>query len=225
MSKENSGRAIKGSQYWTQVIVNEKPEILKNKINEAISRKDDIEWRSPLESENFAEYSDNQFLLKLDLKPDVINLKEFWPKGGPHWDALGVSKSEPKSRYLVEAKSHIQEMLSPPSKASEPSLEIIKNSLGDTKTFCKANEDVFWYRRCYQYFNRLAHLKFLRVNKSVDAYMVFLYFVNDDTIEKTSFQKWKGALEFFKSYTGLNESPLANFVVDVFIDIDEIRRK
>jgi hypothetical protein len=221
MSIINQKPAKKGSQYWIQKLVNERSEILSDRINQAIKRSSDpIRWVSPLKENEYVEYSDDDFVSILELEPEQVRLNEFWPKRGPNWDGLGVSDSG--NRFLIEAKSHIQEMVSSPCKASKPSLDLIKKSLEETQKFCNANSNLNWNSYFYQYFNRLAHLKFLRVDRSVEAYLVFLYFVNDTKMKHHANEdKWKGAIELFHSYAGLKRTKLTPYIVDVFIDVSE----
>jgi hypothetical protein len=88
--------AKKGSQKWIQKLVNEKPQLINSKIRQNLNlpENEKIEWLSPLKSDEYAEYRDEAFLQKLDIEPKTILLTEFWPKGGPQWDALGKSSSE-----------------------------------------------------------------------------------------------------------------------------------
>jgi hypothetical protein len=214
--------AEKGSQFWIQKLVNENPNLLSTRINQVNKTENDpIIWQSPKKEKNFVEYSDDDFISVLRFKPEELKLNEFWPKRGPNWDCLGISNSG--NRFLVEAKSHIQEMVSPPSRASKPSIDLIKMSLKQTQDFCKANENIDWSSCFFQYFNRLAHLKFLRFDRTVAAYLVFLYFVNDTSIKNPASEvEWKGAIELFKSYAGIKKTLLSRYIIEVFIDVNEM---
>jgi hypothetical protein len=74
-----------------------------------------LTWVSPLESERFAEYYDDGFLLAIGRFDLLDALRDFWPSGGPHWDALAVARSQ-DGRWLgpvlLEAKSYASEMRS-----------------------------------------------------------------------------------------------------------------
>jgi hypothetical protein len=214
--------AKKGSQYWIQKLVNERPEILSDRIGQAIKKSNDpIRWVSPLKEMEYVEYSDDDFISILELEPEQVRLNEFWPKRGPNWDGLGISESG--NRFLIEAKSHIQEMVSPPSGASDQSLEFIDESLGKVKDLCHVKNNIIWSGYFYQYFNRLAHLKYLRFDRSVEAYLVFLYFAKDTTMKHPANEdEWKGAIELFHSYAGIKRTLLSQYIVDVFIDVSEI---
>jgi hypothetical protein len=75
----------KGSLKWIQEAVNQHPDFLKRKIKEACGLKpaQTIEWVSPLEDDEYAEYRDQQFLDRLDVQLPNTQLKYFWPRYGP----------------------------------------------------------------------------------------------------------------------------------------------
>src|SRR2546429_687735 len=86
------GRAFAGSRLQIQTYVNRHPEPLNAAIFEALPDLADgrarLKWVSPLEEERFAEYLDASFLAALGLAELSGMLTEFWPQGGPRWDAL-----------------------------------------------------------------------------------------------------------------------------------------
>jgi len=144
--------AIKGSQKWIQKLVNEKSDLLSSLIKTQLnlSDTDKITWLSPLAEDGYAEYQDHAFLDLLDITLTKVPLSDFWPLRGPVWDGLGKSKTG--RVFLVEAKSHISEVLSPGTGAGVKSLsERVKSSFdlcliskcsikyemkGFTPTFC-----------------------------------------------------------------------------------------
>jgi hypothetical protein len=96
-----------------------------------------------------------------------------WPKGGPHWDALGKHGGE---AFLVEAKAHAQELQSGPSRAENAApVELIGKSLNEVKAYLGVDSSRDWTGRYYQYANRIAHLYYLRVLNNIDAYLAFVY--------------------------------------------------
>jgi len=120
---------------------------------------------------------------------------------------------------LVEAKSHISEVLSPKTGARVTSLRKIKKSLNETKVFLHSNSEHDW-SSIYQYTNRLAHLYLLRVLHEVPAYLVFVYFVNDkDMNGPKSIDEWNGALSPLTSYLGIGRHRLKKYIADIFIDV------
>jgi len=126
---------------------------------------------------------------------------------------------------LVEAKSHISEVLSPKTGAGEKSLRKIKKSLNETKAFLHSNSEHDWASTFYQYTNRLAHLYLLRALNEVPAYLLFVYFVNDNNMNgPKSIDEWNGALSLLTSYLGIGRHRLKKYIADIFIDISEIEK-
>jgi len=202
--------------------VNENPELLESNIraNLDLSKNEKISWLSPLKEDEFSEYRDKQFLTLLDVKPEKP-LEDFWPPGGPQWDALG--KSNFGNLFLVEAKSHIPELISSSRAENEDSIGLIDKSLEETKKFLNTNVEVDWSHRFYQYTNRIAHLYFLRVLNKLPAYLVFVYFVNDfEQKGPTSVSEWQGAIKLLHSYLGLRRHKLQRYVCDIFIDVNAL---
>lgn len=165
-------KATRGSQHWLQFFVNERPDILNKNIGLG-----NINWLSPLKSDEFAEYRDKSFLDLLGIRLTKRPLSDFWPSRGPQWDALGIS--EAGEAILVEAKAHIQEIFSPPSQASPKSLKCIFKSLDETSSALRAQPGLDWSRRFYQYANRLAHAFLLKELKDVPTRLLFIYFTGD----------------------------------------------
>lgn len=92
MSRYPQDRGEKGSLKWIQAFVNERPRELDDAMR-AASRggiQTPIEWLSPLETDDYAEYRDGAFLEKLDISLEKPSLSDFWPRRGPQWDALAV---------------------------------------------------------------------------------------------------------------------------------------
>ncbi len=217
------GPAKRGSQKWIQEIINNNPEILNTKVIKKlpIPESDIINWYSPLAEDDYAEYQDQSFLDLLNIELSKFPLSDFWPSRGPVWDALGKSSSG--SIFIIEAKSHIQEIVSSGTKASEESLKIITASLNKTRKYLNSKSDTDWSKIFYQYTNRLAHLYLLRVLNNIPAYLLFVYFVNDkDMNGPKSRDEWSGAIKLLHSYLGINRHKLNNYVIDVFIDVERL---
>ena len=211
--------ASKGSQKWVQMIINEKPKFLNEKIRRKLNlqKDEDIQWLSPLKRDGYAEYRDQEFVDRLGVNLRRIPLADFWPKNGPQWDALG--KSFFGKLLLVEAKSHIPELISTmQAKDKESEMKILK-SLEKTKHFLNIKAETEWSRPFYQYTNRIAHLYLLRRNELL-AYLVFIYFINDLEMRgPTTEKEWKGAITLLHSYLGIGRHKLQNFIADVFVDV------
>jgi hypothetical protein len=187
-----------------------------------LAEEEPIHWLSPLKDDDFAEYSDQAFLERLGIALERRPLGSFWPKGGPVWDAL--AKTDRRQVILVEAKAHIPELVSPRTGATGVSLRRIRQSLAETKLFLGSRSEADWSANFYQYTNRLAHLYLLRELNGVQAFMLFLYFINDKEMCGPSTQaEWKGAVSLLKSFLGLQRHKLSRYVLDRFIDIRELQ--
>ena len=187
-----------------------------------IPSSDPIEWVSPLADDEYAEYRDQDFLDRLDLRLSERPLNAFWPVRGPQWDALGRTR---KGRViLLEAKANIPEVVSPGTGAGPDSRPLIENSLTATKEFLGIDPDIVWTGKLYQYTNRIAHLYLLRELNAVDAYLVFTYFIgSEDVAGPTTVAEWKAALTVAKKVLGLPErNRLSKYIAEVFIDVNEI---
>jgi hypothetical protein len=88
-----SGRANAGSQRHIQFYVNEKPSLLNRAIDNAFDREFGLLWVSPLKNEHYQEYKDVEFLTALGMGKHGQQLRDFWPKSGPRWDALARVES------------------------------------------------------------------------------------------------------------------------------------
>ncbi|MFC1839814.1 hypothetical protein ACFL1N_09550 [Thermodesulfobacteriota bacterium] len=214
-----------GSLKWTQKLINEKPELLNAGIKNTFSLAQDekIEWVSPLKSDEYAEYRDDAFIQKLGINLNKKTLKEFWPNGGPQWDALG--RTNQGKCFLVEAKAHVGEIVSKPSQAEGRSLEKIKRSLDETKQYVNSKSSADWSSYFYQYTNRLTHLYFLWVLNSIPTYLIFIYFLNDKEMKGPETKaEWLSALKVMKKYLGIRRNKLNKFVGEMFIDVRDLQR-
>jgi hypothetical protein len=221
MSIQNQGKAARGSQFWLQKLVNERPEAFNKAIGDAAPALagQTIEWVSPLASENYREYRDLAFLKKLDVQLPERPLDKFWPRGGPVWD--GLARTSAGEVLLVEAKSHIPEAVSPPSRASGQSLKKIRSSLDETKHYLLGNRDADWAGIFYQVANRLAHLYLLRILNKVPSHLVFVYFVGDQGMNgPKTVEEWKGAIRTIETFLGVEHTKLSPFVHHVYYNID-----
>lgn len=123
----------------------------------------------------------------------------------------------------MEAKSHIPEMVSPKTGAGAESLEKIKESLDRTKRFLNSKSEHDWSSTFYQYTNRLAHLYLLRELNDLPAYLIFIYFVNDEEMKgPKSIDEWVGAIKLLHSFFGIGRHKLSKFIADLFIDVRRI---
>lgn len=217
----------KGSLKCLQTVINNKPSIINNEIKTKIGKKNiSIDWLSPLKEDDYAEYRDIDFIKMLNVDTNYMSLKEFWPNNGPQWDGLAKGYFDNKEiAFLIEAKANIPEMVSPPSGAkSEKSIALINKSLNDVKGYVKSSSQADWSSYFYQYCNRLAHLYYLRVINKIPTYMVFVYFIGDETVDgPTTKEEWIGAIKVMKNYLGIDKRhKLSEYVIDIFIDKSDL---
>lgn len=211
----------KGSLKWIQELINYNSELFNRRIQDHIKHDLSLtEWMSPKKEDEFAEYRDKDFLESLGIKECQARLFEFWPKGGPQWDALGKLKN--KFYFIVEAKANIFEITSSCQATSENSKTKINNSIIRTKQFLNISSGQNWLNGFYQYANRLCHLYFLRELCGVNAYLIFVYFCNDTTHIPTSIEQWHGAIKLQKHLMALGRHRLQKYIVEIFIDFEEI---
>lgn len=88
MSRVPQRRGEHGSLKWIQSCVNAHQQILDDAILAHLPNTKSIAWRSPLASDEFAEYRDGAFLSALRLDRLTDDLAQFWPARGPngmHW--------------------------------------------------------------------------------------------------------------------------------------------
>ena len=215
-----------GSLKDLQVAINKKKKYLDAEISKVIGKQMKIDWRSPLQTDDYAEYRDKDFLRRLGILNKIqYSLSDFWPNNGPQWDASGVSGNE---IILVEAKANIPEMVSSGTSAKNPqSIKKIRNSLDEVKKYLNINKDIDWTGTFYQYVNRIAHLYYLREKNHIKTHLLFIYFINDITVHgpKTK-DEWLGAIKTIECYLGLaKKHKLRKYIHDIFIDVSDLRYK
>jgi hypothetical protein len=177
-----------------------------------------IDWRSPRQDDDYAEYYDQSFLDRLGVNEMAMPLSEFWPKSGPRWD--GLARTTDGKLILVEAKAHIDEAVDYHSKASPNALRKIQERLDEAKLAFRAAKDACWHTPLYQMANRLAHLYFLAGINSKDAYLVFIDFANaPDVPQPASREEWRGAIRLAHKCLGLKDSRLARRVATIIVDL------
>lgn len=195
-----------GSLKWIQVLINKFPDILNRELSS------NVDWLSPVENDEYAEYRDSDFLELLGLSQLKAELKQFWPQRGPQWDALGRSGDK---ILLIEAKANIPEVKSICCAKSPKSIKMIENAFQQTRTTMGISQNTGWLDRYYQYANRLAHLHFFLNICGIEAELVFIYFCNDQTHIPTTVTDWKTAIADQKREMGV---PTLPNVTSVYID-------
>jgi len=211
----------KGSQKHLQRLVNHPTDPLGNRIGQLLNFEldENFIWKSPVASDEYAEYNDEDFVRKLGLQ-NAIKLDpliDFWPTRGPHWDAL--AQTNKKRKFPVEAKSHIGELAST-CEAKPVSYRKIQEALNTTKVYSGSQVLNDWCAEYYQYANRLAHLYWLREVKKADAHLVFIYFVNDSQMNgPTSKEEWEKELAIIYTYLGVSSSLMSAHIHNLFFDV------
>jgi len=205
----------RGSQLWLQRLVAGGGQV--PALEGAFDGK--VTWLSPMPDDDWAEYSDAAFLDRLGVSLGHRPLEDFWPKRGPVWDGLATSAAG--DLILVEAKSHIREMVSPPSQASPASKAVIEAAMAEVKAHLKVDPSIDWTGRFYQYANRLAHLYLLRELNGLPAWLLFIHFVGDSEMEgPETREEWEGAIQVMKLVLGLpKRHALSPYILDAFIDV------
>jgi hypothetical protein len=206
----------RGSLKWIQRLVDKHPATLDEKLREAgaLPAGGHLKWLSPQCADKWAEYRDAQFLAKVGHSGLAGDLKNFWPRRGPQWDALAMDDSG--RAFLFEAKAHGREMASS-CMAGATSLRLIKTSLEASKRALGGKQGSDWIHGYYQYANRLAHLNFLQKH-GVDARLVFLYFTNDHEMNGPSSEsEWRPYIDAAHAHLGIAEN--THGTVTIFQDV------
>lgn len=230
MPGKHTGRAVKGSRLHLQDLINGEYQINFGQYLMAQSHSLEnftdgvFDWKSPLESQNFREYRDAEFLNQVGLSHLKENLSSFWPRLGPCWDALAIVPGK-KGRHgivLVEAKSHVKEVGTSSSAcgAKPKSLGLITASIEVVKDALGVNDDSDWLGKYYQYANRLAHLYWL-TSQNIPVWMVFLYFTGDSEQKGPLIDsEWRDHLSIMKTKLGLPDKHfLSDRIIEVFLPV------
>lgn len=192
--------ATRGSLRHIQICVNDCPALIQP------AALPPIRWVSPLARDAHAEYRDAAFLHRLGLASLAPALKAFWPTRGPQWDALGLTQQGP---VLLEAKAHLSEFRSPPSKAGPKSAAQIARAFAKLQADLGIIPKTDWSRTHYQYANRLTFLWWLRA-QGLDAKLIFASFLNDAQMNgPTKPAQWHSAFAAANAALGLpHNNPL-----------------
>ncbi len=209
-----------GSRKWIQRLIEFHPALLTDAVRGSLGETPDwtIEWISPRQRDQWAEYRDAGTLLHLEMPQLIPDLKAFWAPGGPQWDALGNASG--KQVVLVEAKTNFNELTSHCG-AAEKSRVRIDAALAHTKAALGAHAED-WSREYFQYAARLAHLEFFR-ERGVTAWLVCLYFYGDTGVgDPQSAAEWTDRLEAMHHYLGYEGDLKSRGVINVFMSVDAL---
>ena len=220
-------QGTRGSLKWIQALVNQRTDLLDRQVRESCGLKPDeaIEWVSPLADDEYAEYRDASFLRRLGVELGHRPLREFWPRRGPQWDALG--RTDKGTVFLVEAKANVPELVSPASGAKSPaSISLIDDSMKEVQRSLRVDTGIDWSGKLYQYANRIAHLYLLRELNRTPTYLLFIYFVGDKGVDgPQTAGEWKAAIEVAERVLGLPaRHRLSDYVADIFVHVNDLAR-
>lgn len=150
-------RGRRGSLRWLQGLVNNHPNLINQQLSPALqlSSGDNIHWLSRLTSDEYAAYRDASFTRKLGVTLNMRSGEAFLPECGAQWDAPG--KTDSGKTILLEATSHLEEIVSPGTEATRASRRKIIASLEETKKHPKVDLAINWAGTFCQYTNRHAH--------------------------------------------------------------------
>lgn len=201
---------VKGSQYQLREYVNRYPNELHGAIvalfPELESRT--IEWRAPLERDEYIEPQDRAFLSAIGREDLMPQLKDFWPKGGPVWDALAVLDPQSGGRAGRNPRGRkgtpggvLRRRLA--GEGSECRREDPHRARADATMGGHHPDPDRWIGPLYQSANRYAHLYWLREVARVDAWLVHVLFLDDMTHNATSRDAWDAALPQIERELGL----------------------
>jgi hypothetical protein len=230
---QSHGRATSaGSQLYLQNLVNDNSSYLNRLIllsssSLATYAGDDPKWVSPLAEQNYKEYRGDEFLWPICQAGLYEKLHQFWPQGGPQWDALAIVKGKDDSNgvLLAEAKANIPESGDPvyACKAIGKSRQKIESSLAIVKEALGVRPEADWMGDYYQYANRLAHLYFLYIMCCIPAWMVFIYFIDCKKVSGLlTAGGWTRRITQIQETLGLPQGHmLAQRIVNIFPRVEE----
>jgi hypothetical protein len=172
----------KGSKRYMQDAVADRPNELGLAIGEALPalQAQRLTWVSPLPEHAYKEFKDGTFLEAVGQGVHGGSLREFWPSGGPNWDALATVDVEGGGVVLVEAKAHVGETPKVDrSRAGPESVARIASSMARTRSYLGVPRgSPSWPEHHYQVANRIAHLWWLNEVCGVPTWLVFLGFTD-----------------------------------------------
>jgi hypothetical protein len=220
MARVEQPKCERGSQKWLQLAVNSRPAVLNDLIIPKLAATS-VSWQSPLAADQYAEYRDADFLEKIGASSLSSELANFWPDRGPQWDAL--ARSDRGDILLVEAKAHIEELFSPPTKAGPTSRKKIEEALDQAARNIGATPRAPWTELFYQLANRITHLYFLRKH-GLKACLVLVNFLGDsDMGGPENEREWRAAYQVVWYALGIpSHHILQPFILEIYPQIEKL---
>jgi hypothetical protein len=191
-----------------------------------------LEWLSPLKAACYREVRDGLWAEAGLPRPSPQDVG-WWPRRGPQWDGVAIVRGAggtTRGVLLVEAKSHLAELVSPPSGANGDRLTTIRDALEEVQAYVGGSGGSDWWRRYYQMTNRLAYLYYLRVKLGFPSCLLFVYFVGDEfgtpgvRAFPASEAEWRPAIDAAKAELGIEGTHrLSDFTFEAFVPAEPPR--
>jgi hypothetical protein len=213
---DDHGRAFKGSQLQVQLYVNRHQSTLDAALTDELRDLEGrtIDWRSPCPARRYRELSDGRFLREVGLAHLTSSMADFWPRGGPVWDAVGIlGESARDGLVLLEGKNYPAEACSACRAAAPDSGRKIEAALDQTRQALNARgEPVTWTEVYYQVANRLAWVDWLR-RHHVPTWLAFLCFTDDHRHGATTRDEWENGMKTIHDALGVDLSMISRVAV------------
>ncbi len=176
--------------------------------------------------EDEAQDAELRHLEFLHAEPVQESWRDFWPQTGKkiNWDAVGFATVVGGAEWvLVEAKANLDELKSSCGATNPASLELINQSLNETKQAMGVAQQADWLNGYYQYANRLAVLHFL-LREGIRAHLLFIYFYGDRPGMGPNWpqtqQEWEPALTAMEGHLGLPPNHnYSDFIHKLFLPV------
>jgi hypothetical protein len=219
-SRHHTGRAYHGPRQQTQLYVNECPGLLEQIIREATPdlRGTSFLWTSPLDDEQFEEFNDDPFMKAAGYGAQAKVLRDFWPRGGPFWDATAQIRGANLERpgvLLGEFVSEPGELMSIGCTASSAAKGKIRNALARTRDWIWDHGalttdptflDTEWMGSWYRVAARLAHVFFFREELEAPCWLLIACLVDPDDENATTPSEWDAAFSEIHAALGLGDT-------------------
>jgi hypothetical protein len=197
----HSGRAYDGPRQQTQTYVNECPGLLENAIRDTSPdlKGTTYVWTSPLDDENFEEFNDDKLMKAVGYGAQARVLRNFWPKGGPFWDAIAHVRGANLERpgiLLADVISEPGELISLGCTASSAAKGKIRTALAQTRDWiwdqgALTTDPTFlekdWMGTWHTVAARLAHVCFFREELEAPCWLAFVCLVDPEDEKRSAF--------------------------------------
>jgi hypothetical protein len=211
---------LEGSLLQIRDLINQNPLVINHLIaNEAGDESFfEINWKSPIFVDNYAGYSDSDYLERVGVADIKLPLSEFLPLTGLLWDGLGVADGKV---IVLEAKSAVSELKGKCYSCDVSAPELIGSSLIETQKYLGVDESNDWMGEYYDYTAKIANLYYLRELNGIDAYLTCVYFVGEDSeVSPNRISEWKEQITKRNCELGLPKvHKLSDYIIEVFVRV------